>query len=81
MQERDNSNSNQGGYPIRQPSRRDQVSDEEERGLTFVGKSLSSERLEALREFLAHASTDEIAMIRVLYGDQPDVLKWIGLEV
>jgi len=77
MQEREN---NQGNYPLRQPSRRDKVTDQEEHDLKFVGKSLSAERLQALREFLAHASTDEIAMIRVLYGDQPDVLKWIGLE-
>ncbi len=78
MQQRDD---NQARPPLRQPTRRDKVLEEEELALTFVGKALSSERLQALREFLAHATADEIAMIRVLYGDQPDVLKWIGLEI
>lgn len=79
MEERENNN--QGGLPLRQPSRRDQVFEEEERTISFVGKGLSAERMQALKEFLSHASTDEIAMIRLLYGDQPEVLKWIGLEI
>jgi len=49
--------------------------------LTFTNKGLTDERLQALKEFLKQAKSDEIAAVRGLYGDQPEVLRMIGLEV
>jgi hypothetical protein len=51
------------------------------RQVTFAARGLSQERLDALREFLKHASADEIAQVRKLYGEMPEVLQYIGLEV
>jgi hypothetical protein len=48
--------------------------------VTFAPKRLSPERLNALRQFLKSARADEIAAIRGLYGDTPEVLIAIGLE-
>lgn len=61
--------------------RRAQAGGQDERGVTFAKKELPPERLKALREFLKHASADEIASIRRMYGDNPEVMKSIGLEV
>lgn len=61
--------------------RRAQAAENESRDLQFMPKGLTAERLQALREFLKHAKTDEIAAIRKLYGDMPEVLQMIGLEL
>jgi hypothetical protein len=73
------SNQNQAVPPDRL-GRRDRVPEADDRSVRFVDKTLTIERLEALREFLQHASTDEIAMIRRLYGENPEVARFIGLE-
>lgn len=61
--------------------RRAQVNDADQRNVVFAQKSMTPERLQALKDFLAHAKGDEIAAIRQLYGDSPDVLRMIGFEV
>jgi hypothetical protein len=61
--------------------RRNGVPDLDARGVTFIQRSLSPERLQALREFLRTASADDIATIRENFGDMPEVLISIGLEV
>ncbi|HEY9870720.1 MAG TPA: hypothetical protein V6D08_16255 [Candidatus Obscuribacterales bacterium] len=73
------SNQNQALPPDRL-GRRERVPETDDRSVLFVDKTLTTERLEVLREFLKHASTDEIAMIRLLYGDNPEVARFIGLE-
>ncbi len=65
--------------PVRR--RRAQASSEQLNSVTFARKGLTQERLDALAAFLKHAKADEIAAIRGLYGDMPEVLKLIGLEV
>ena len=62
-------------------SRRNSVPDIDTRDVKFARKFLHPEQIEALREFLDHASADEIAVIRKLYGETPEVLRAIGLEV
>jgi hypothetical protein len=62
-------------------NRRGEVPEQDKRNVTFVGRKLSPERLEALRSFLATASADDIAMIRQAYGDVPEVLQIIALEL
>jgi hypothetical protein len=57
------------------------VEDEQVDSVTFTHKGLSKERMEALRQFLKHASSDEIAAVRKMYGDTPEVLRMIGLEI
>jgi hypothetical protein len=53
----------------------------DKRDVTFSERKLSPERLAALREFLKHATADEIASVRRQFGDNLDVLQSIGLEV
>lgn len=60
---------------------RNQVPDLDTRSVTLVRRFMHPEQVEAVREFLAHASADEIACVRKLYGETPEVLKAIGLEV
>lgn len=62
-------------------SRRDAVQDIDTREVRFARKFLHPEQIEAIREFLKSASADEIAMVRKLYGETPEVLKAIGLEI
>ena len=61
-------------------TRRDSVPDLDSRDVTFARRFLHPEQIEAIREFLAHATADEIATIRKLYGETPEVLREIGLE-
>ncbi len=65
----------------RTKERRSQASDMESPDITFASKAISDERLLALKEFLKHASSDEIAAIRKFYGENREVLKLIGLEL
>lgn len=65
--------------PVRQ--RRSLAAEEQVSSVTFSRKGLTPERLAALKEFLKHAKSDEIASVRKLYGDEPEVLRMIGLEV
>lgn len=62
-------------------NRRFQVTSQEGRDVSFVSKKLSEERLNALKEFLKTAQSSEIQSIRRLYGDNPEVLRAIGLEI
>ena len=62
-------------------SRRCRVDDVETRAVTFAKRTLSEETLRELRRFLANASAEEVATIRMLYGDMPDVLQWIAREL
>jgi hypothetical protein len=65
--------------PVRK--RRSLADSEQVDSVTFARKGLSPERLMALKEFLKHATADEIASVRKQYGDTPEVLRMIGLEV
>jgi len=65
--------------PVRK--RRAQVAEDQVDGVTFTHKGMPKERLEALKQFLKHASADEIAAVRKMYGDMPEVLRMIGLEI
>jgi hypothetical protein len=65
--------------PVRK--RRAQIADEQVDSVTFTHKGLSLERLKALKAFLIHASADEIAAVRKMYGEMPEVLRMIGLEM
>jgi hypothetical protein len=65
--------------PLRK--RRAQPTPDQSERITFASRGLSPERLQALKEFLKHAKSDEIAYIRGLYGDMPEVLLAIGLEI
>lgn len=47
----------------------------------FAETDISTEKLEALKKFLKNATADDIKVIRDCYGDNPDVLKLIGLEI
>jgi hypothetical protein len=62
-------------------TRRASAASDQAESVTFAQKGLSPERLEALRQFLKSAKSDEIAAIRKLYGDMPEVLRMIGLEM
>lgn len=62
-------------------SRRSQATESEAPTVKFAARGLSDERLAALKEFLKHARSEEIVAIRRLYGDNPEVLKAIGLEL
>ena len=64
-----------------QSERRDAVPEPDGRSVTFARRYLTAEQLQSLREFLSGASSDEIATIRQLYGDMPEVLRSIGLEI
>lgn len=61
--------------------RRSSANTGEAENVTFAQKGLTAERLQALKEFLKHAKADEIAAVRGLYGDMPEVLRIIGLEI
>jgi hypothetical protein len=65
--------------PVRK--RRSLTAAEQVDTVTFTRKGLSPERLEALKQFLKFAKADEIASVRKLYGDNPEVLEMIGLEI
>ncbi len=65
--------------PVRK--RRAQISDEQVDTVTYTHRGLSPERLSALKAFLIHASADEIAAVRTMYGEMPEVLRMIGLEM
>jgi hypothetical protein len=73
--------------PVKQPpedpqrNRRALPAPDQAERVTFASRGLSPERLQALKEFLKHAKSDEIASIRGLYGDMPEVLRAIGLEI
>ncbi len=60
--------------------RRNHPSDLDMREVRFARRFLHPEQIEALREFLHNASADEIATIRKLYGETPEVLREIGIE-
>jgi len=62
-------------------SRRNEVQDIDTREVKFARKFLHPEQIEAIKEFLQHATSDEIAVIRKLYGETPEVLTAIGLEI
>lgn len=62
-------------------TRRNCVGDLDTRDVTFARKFLHPEQVEALEDFLKHATTDEIATIRKLFGETPEVLRSIGLEI
>ncbi len=72
---------NQQPLPEERDTRRNAVPDLDSRAVTFAVTTLSYDRLEALRKFVRSASADEIAIIRETYGDQPEVLRAIGLEL
>jgi hypothetical protein len=61
--------------------RRDQVVDADAPEVTFTTRTLAPEKLDELRRFLAQASAAEVAMVRTLYGDMPEVLQWIAREL
>jgi hypothetical protein len=61
--------------------RRSSTSTGDAQDVTFAHKGLTAERLQALKEFLKHAKADEIAAVRGMYGEMPEVLRMIGLEV
>ena len=66
---------------ISRNDRRGEVPESDSRGVTFTGRKLSAERLEALRTFLTTATADDIAMVRRSYADVPEVLQMIALEL
>lgn len=47
----------------------------------FAETEISEEKLESLRKFLLNASPEDIKVIRDCYGDNPHVLKLIGLGI
>ncbi len=85
----DNRNSNPPpdppDYPLpkveRTDERRNKPGGPENPRVDFVERGISPERLQALRAFLARANSDDIATIRRIYGDNPEVLKMIGIEL
>ena len=72
---------NQQPLPEPKESRRDVVPELDGRDVTFARRALTAERLEALKKFLTTASADDIMTIRETYGDLPEVLRSIGLEI
>lgn len=68
--------------PLPNPSedRRNRAAGSEDRNLRFADRKLTSERLEALKAYLKDATPDDIEVIRNCYGENPEVLKLIGLE-
>lgn len=76
-------NEQNSGYTPQPPfdERRHKVADDPQKQVKFVDKKISQERLDALKEFLRTATADDIATIRRLYGDNPEVLSLIGLEM
>jgi len=71
-------------FPLPEDSvhkRRAKPADLDAREIKFARRQLEPERLQALRDFLKRASADEIASVRKLYGDMPEVLEIIGLEI
>ncbi len=62
-------------------ARRKKVPDLDAREVTFARRFMHPEQIEAIRDFLKHATADEIATIRKLYGETPEVLREIGLEL
>lgn len=76
-------NANSGPLPP-PPSddRRNRASSEDaDRGVVYVERQISQEKLDSLRAFLKTATSDDIATIRKLYGDNLQVLKLIGFEI
>jgi len=71
------------GYAAPPPSddrrKRAHASEETEPGMVFVERKISQEKLDSLRAFLKGATSDDIAMIRKMYGENIEVLKLIGL--
>ena len=62
-------------------TRRNYVQDLDTRDVTFARRFLHPEQIEAIKEFLTKATADEIAQVRKLYGETPEVLREIGLEI
>ena len=81
MSEEEDKNIQQPQSPSPQNVRRNKASQAEGPEVKFAAKEMSDEKLEQLRKFLLTASTDDIKIIRDCYGDNPDVLKLIGLEI
>ena len=53
--------------------RRDSVPELDKRAVTFAGRALAPEKIEALKAFIGNASAQEINTIVRLYGDVPEV--------
>ena len=60
---------------------RNRTAQQEGPEVKFAETDISEEKLASLREFLKNASVEDIKVIRDCYGDNPDVLKLIGLEI
>lgn len=61
--------------------RRNAVPEIDTRNVAFARRFMHPEQIEAVKQFLSHATGDEIATIRKLYGETPEVLRAIGLDV
>ena len=77
--------SEETNVPSPQPNpsddRRNRPADQEYREVEFARRQISQEKIEALKRFLVAATADDIAAVRNLYGDDPQILRLIGLEV
>ncbi len=67
--------------PNPQSDRRNRASNLEDPEVKFAQKSITDDKLEALKKFLKNASTEDIKIVRDCYGDAPEVLKLLGLEL
>jgi hypothetical protein len=76
---------NNSAAPLPPPpsdDRRNRISDQDaERGVAYVDRGISQEKLDSLKLFLKTATADDIATIRKLYGDNLAVLRLIGFEI
>ncbi|HMO22457.1 MAG TPA: hypothetical protein PKD05_11700 [Candidatus Melainabacteria bacterium] len=67
--------------PNPQNDRRNRAANQEAPEVKFATRGISEEKLESLKNFLKNASADDIKVIRDCYGDNPEVLRLIGLEL
>lgn len=66
--------------PNPQENRRNRANNLEAPEVKFAQKNMPADKLDALKKFLKNASPDDIKVVRDCYGDNPEVLKLIGLE-
>lgn len=80
-EEEKDQNSINPNIPSPQAIPRNRTAHQDGPDVKFAETDISAEKLEALKKFLKDASAEDIKVIRDCYGDNPHVLKLIGLEI